>query len=97
VVKAGQVYGVPLSGPLLGKSGLFPEQRTYREDSNGCFLPIVFELIDSIALSQSHVRMFVDISIRRLRELTPNGSVPDSKDHPREASIAIFFLSYFAT
>lgn len=53
-------------------------------------LPIVFEFIDSIALSQSHVRMFVDISVRRLRELTPSGSVPDSKDHPREASIAIF-------
>ena len=76
---------------------MFPEQRTYREDSNGCFLPIVFELIDSIALSQSHVRMFVDISVRQLRKLTPNGSVPDSKDHPRETSIAIFFLSYFST
>lgn len=53
-------------------------------------LPIVFEFIDSIALSQSHVRMFVDTSVRRLRELSPAGSVPDSKDHPREASIAIF-------
>lgn len=53
-------------------------------------LPIVFEFIDSIALSQSNVRMFVDISVRRLRELSPAGPVPDSKDHPREASIVIF-------
>lgn len=31
--KAGQVYGVPLSGPLLAKSGLFPEQRHSGEDN----------------------------------------------------------------
>ncbi|KAH9302513.1 hypothetical protein KI387_014096, partial [Taxus chinensis] len=30
--KAGQVYGVPLSGSLLTKSGLFPDQRTYGEE-----------------------------------------------------------------
>lgn len=30
--KAGQVYGVPLSGALLTKSGLFPELRTCGED-----------------------------------------------------------------
>lgn len=53
-------------------------------------LPIVFEFIDSIALSQSHVRMFVDTSVRRLRELSPAGLVPDSKEHPRESSIVIF-------
>lgn len=31
--KAGQVYGVPLSGPLLAKSGHFPEQRHAGEDN----------------------------------------------------------------
>lgn len=30
--KAGQVYGVPLSGPLLAKTGVFPEHRTCGED-----------------------------------------------------------------
>ncbi|XP_024364387.1 mediator of RNA polymerase II transcription subunit 12 [Physcomitrium patens] len=30
--KAGQVYGVPLSGNLLAKSGVFPEHRTCGED-----------------------------------------------------------------
>ncbi|GAB4861739.1 hypothetical protein Ancab_036993 [Ancistrocladus abbreviatus] len=30
--KAGQVYGVPLSGSLLSKSGVFPEQKLYGED-----------------------------------------------------------------
>ncbi|RWW76137.1 hypothetical protein BHE74_00015794 [Ensete ventricosum] len=31
--KAGQVYGVPLSGPLVTKAGAFPEQRACNEDS----------------------------------------------------------------
>ncbi|RRT38520.1 hypothetical protein B296_00054976, partial [Ensete ventricosum] len=31
--KAGQVYGVPLSGPLVTKAGAFPEQRACSEDS----------------------------------------------------------------
>ncbi|KAJ0970177.1 hypothetical protein J5N97_023054 [Dioscorea zingiberensis] len=30
--KAGQVYGVPLSGPLLTKSGVFPDQKACGED-----------------------------------------------------------------
>ncbi|GAB4844487.1 hypothetical protein Ancab_037865 [Ancistrocladus abbreviatus] len=30
--KAGQVYGVPLSGSLLSKSGVFPEQKACSED-----------------------------------------------------------------
>jgi hypothetical protein len=31
--KAGQVYGVPLSGSLLIKSGVYPEQRPCNEDT----------------------------------------------------------------
>lgn len=31
-MQAGQVYGVPLSGTLLTKSGIFPEQRSCGED-----------------------------------------------------------------
>ncbi|KAL8138505.1 hypothetical protein V2J09_004506 [Rumex salicifolius] len=31
--KAGQVYGAPLSGSLLSRHGLFPEQRPFGEDS----------------------------------------------------------------
>lgn len=31
--QAGQVYGVPLSGPLVTKAGAFPEQRASNEDS----------------------------------------------------------------
>lgn len=30
--QAGQVYGVPLSGALLSKPGVFPEQRPCNED-----------------------------------------------------------------
>lgn len=53
-------------------------------------LPIVFELIDSIELSQTYLRMFVDIAVHWLRRLCPSGMLPDSKDHPREAYNAIF-------
>lgn len=31
-VQAGQVYGVPLSGTLLTKNGIFPDQRPCGED-----------------------------------------------------------------
>lgn len=31
-MQAGQVYGVPLSGQLLAKTGIFPEHRTCGED-----------------------------------------------------------------
>jgi hypothetical protein len=32
VMQAGQVYGVSLSGPLLAKTGLYPEQKNCGED-----------------------------------------------------------------
>lgn len=32
ILQAGQVYGVPLSGTLLTKSGIFPEQKACGED-----------------------------------------------------------------
>ncbi|GLJ22177.1 hypothetical protein SUGI_0416630 [Cryptomeria japonica] len=53
-------------------------------------LPIVFELIDSIELSQTYSRMFVDIAVHWLRRLCPSGMLPDSKDRPREAYSAMF-------
>lgn len=53
-------------------------------------LPIVFELIDSIELSQTYLRMFVDIAVHWLRRLCPSGMLPDSKDSPREACNAMF-------
>lgn len=31
-IQAGQVYGVPLSGTLLTKAGIFPDQRPCGED-----------------------------------------------------------------
>ncbi|XWS77024.1 hypothetical protein CRYUN_Cryun01aG0228100 [Craigia yunnanensis] len=46
--KAGQVYGVPLSGPLLSKSGVFPEQRSCNEDSRKKWIE---------GLSQQHKRL----------------------------------------
>ncbi|CAA2935046.1 mediator of RNA polymerase II transcription subunit 12 [Olea europaea subsp. europaea] len=46
--KAGQVYGVPLSGTLLTKPGIFPEQRPYGEDARKKWLE---------GLSQQHKRL----------------------------------------
>ncbi|KAK3011248.1 hypothetical protein RJ639_010599, partial [Escallonia herrerae] len=46
--KAGQVYGVPLSGSLLSKHGLFPEQRPCGEDFQKKWLE---------GLSQQHKRL----------------------------------------
>ncbi|CAN6487327.1 unnamed protein product [Victoria cruziana] len=46
--KAGQVYGVPLSGSLLTKPGVFPEQRTCGEDSRRKWIE---------SLSQQHKRL----------------------------------------
>ncbi|XVF33327.1 hypothetical protein REPUB_Repub17cG0158800 [Reevesia pubescens] len=56
--KAGQVYGVPLSGPLLGKPGIFPEQKPCNEDFRKKWIE---------GLSQQHKRL------RSLAEQVPSG------------------------
>ncbi|XP_073112204.1 mediator of RNA polymerase II transcription subunit 12-like [Elaeis guineensis] len=56
--KAGQVYGVPLSGSLLIKPGVFPEQRHCSEDLRRKWIE---------ALSQHHKRL------HSLAELVPHG------------------------
>ncbi|CAL9154196.1 unnamed protein product [Musa hybrid cultivar] len=56
--KAGQVYGVPLSGPLVTKAGAFPEQRASNEDSRRKWIE---------ALSQQHKRL------HSLAEHVPHG------------------------
>ncbi|KAL4191508.1 hypothetical protein AMTRI_Chr07g30320 [Amborella trichopoda] len=56
--KAGQVYGVPLSGPLLIKSGVFPEQRPSGEDFRKKWIE---------GLSQQHKRL------RSLADHVPHG------------------------
>ncbi|XP_047979942.1 mediator of RNA polymerase II transcription subunit 12-like [Salvia hispanica] len=57
--KAGQVYGVPLSGTLLTKSGIFPEQRPCGEDFKRKWIE---------GLSQPHKRL------RSLADLVPHGN-----------------------
>ncbi|KAJ3681893.1 hypothetical protein LUZ60_014466 [Juncus effusus] len=56
--KAGQVYGIPLSGQLLIKSGVFPEQKPSGEDFRRKWIE---------ALSQPHKRL------RSLSEHVPHG------------------------
>uniref|UniRef100_A0A5B7ACN5 Putative mediator of RNA polymerase II transcription subunit 12 isoform X2 n=1 Tax=Davidia involucrata TaxID=16924 RepID=A0A5B7ACN5_DAVIN len=56
--KAGQVYGVPLSGTLLTKPGLFPEQRPCGEDFRKKWIE---------GLSQPHKRL------RSLADHVPHG------------------------
>lgn len=56
--KAGQVYGVPLSGPLLIKPGVFPDQRPCVEDFRRKWIE---------ALSQQHKRL------RSLTDHVPHG------------------------
>ncbi|XP_052192066.1 LOW QUALITY PROTEIN: mediator of RNA polymerase II transcription subunit 12 [Diospyros lotus] len=56
--KAGQVYGVPLSGALLTKPGVFPEQRPCGEDFRRRWIE---------GLSQSHKRL------RSLADHVPHG------------------------
>ncbi|GLT60649.1 hypothetical protein SLA2020_334060 [Shorea laevis] len=56
--KAGQVYGVPLSGPLLSKSGVFPEQRPFGEDFKKKWIE---------GISQQHKRL------RSLADHVPHG------------------------
>ncbi|KAL5859698.1 hypothetical protein ACOSQ4_000994 [Xanthoceras sorbifolium] len=56
--KAGQVYGVPLSGPLLTKPGVFPEQRPCGEDFRKKWIE---------GLSQQHKRL------RSLADHVPHG------------------------
>ncbi|XP_077225872.1 mediator of RNA polymerase II transcription subunit 12-like [Tasmannia lanceolata] len=56
--KAGQVYGVPLAGPLLIKPGVFPEQRPCGEDSRKKWIE---------GLSQQHKQL------RSLADNVPHG------------------------
>ncbi|KAK6260676.1 Mediator complex [Theobroma cacao] len=56
--KAGQVYGVPLSGALLSKPGVFPEQRPCNEDFRKKWIE---------GLSQQHKRL------RSLADQVPHG------------------------
>lgn len=56
--KAGQVYGVPLSGPLLAKPCVFPEQKPCGEDYRKKWIE---------SLSQQHKRL------RQLAENVPHG------------------------
>ncbi|GKU96851.1 hypothetical protein SLEP1_g10039 [Rubroshorea leprosula] len=56
--KAGQVYGLPLSGSLLSKSGVFPEQRPFGEDFKKKWIE---------GLSQQHKRL------RSLADHVPHG------------------------
>ncbi|CAA7394735.1 unnamed protein product [Spirodela intermedia] len=56
--KAGQVYGVPLSGQLLTKPGIYPEQRPYGEESRKKWIE---------GLSQPHKRL------RSLADHVPHG------------------------
>ncbi|XP_058084336.1 mediator of RNA polymerase II transcription subunit 12 isoform X2 [Magnolia sinica] len=56
--KAGQVYGAPLSGPLLTKPGVFPEQRPCGEDFRKKWIE---------GLSQQHKRL------RSLADHVPHG------------------------
>ncbi|WCJ22787.1 Mediator of RNA polymerase II transcription subunit 12 [Euphorbia peplus] len=56
--KAGQVYGVPLSGPLLTKPGVYPEQRPCGEDFKKKWIE---------GLSQPHKRL------RSLVDHVPHG------------------------
>ncbi|XP_021673940.2 mediator of RNA polymerase II transcription subunit 12 isoform X2 [Hevea brasiliensis] len=56
--KAGQVYGVPLSGSLLTKPGVFPEQRACSEDFKKKWIE---------GLSQPHKRL------RSLADQVPHG------------------------
>ncbi|XP_068640515.1 mediator of RNA polymerase II transcription subunit 12-like isoform X2 [Aristolochia californica] len=42
-------------------------------------LPIVFNMIESISLSQTYVRMLVEVAVRFIRDLSPSGSeLPDN-------------------
>ncbi|KAI3804204.1 hypothetical protein L1987_25577 [Smallanthus sonchifolius] len=56
--KAGQVYGVPLTGNLLSKAGVFPEQKTSSEDFRKKWIE---------GLSQQHKRL------RSLADHVPHG------------------------
>ncbi|OMP00404.1 Mediator complex, subunit Med12 [Corchorus olitorius] len=56
--KAGQVYGIPLSGSLLSKPGVFPEQRPCNEDFRKKWIE---------GLSQQHKRL------RSLADQVPHG------------------------
>ncbi|XVF22542.1 hypothetical protein REPUB_Repub12eG0181100 [Reevesia pubescens] len=51
--KAGQVYGVPLSGTLLSKPGVFPEQRQCNEDFKK-------KWIESLSQQHKRLRLFAD-------------------------------------
>ncbi|CAM6106401.1 unnamed protein product [Calypogeia fissa] len=45
-------------------------------------LPVILKLIDEISFSQTHVRVFVDIAVHRLRKLCPSDVLPNFADQP---------------
>ncbi|KAK1260873.1 Mediator of RNA polymerase II transcription subunit 12 [Acorus gramineus] len=49
-------------------------------------LPIIFSVIETIALSQTYVRIFVDVALHFIHDLSPGAS--SSSDNPRRACIA---------
>ncbi|GAB2271710.1 hypothetical protein Dimus_006543 [Dionaea muscipula] len=53
--KAGQVYGVPLSGLLLSKPGIFPEQKAYNEDFRKRWIEGLSQNHKSLSLLADHV------------------------------------------
>ncbi|XVF73187.1 hypothetical protein PTKIN_Ptkin12aG0180900 [Pterospermum kingtungense] len=61
--KAGQVYGVPLSGPLLSKPGVFPEQKQCNEDFRK-------KWIEGLSQPHKHLRSLADQVPREYKKKT---------------------------
>lgn len=51
-------------------------------------LPVIVKVIDGLSLSQTHVRVLVDVSLQWLQKLCPNGLFPDLLDCPHLAYCA---------
>ncbi|MCO5604960.1 hypothetical protein L7F22_059135 [Adiantum nelumboides] len=69
-------------------------------DAAEMLLPIVLELIDEISRCQTLVRMVVELSLHKLGELCPTGSLPSASEQPRPHYVATFLaemLSYLLT
>jgi hypothetical protein len=70
VMQAGQVYGVSLSGPLLAKTGLYPEQKNCGEDFRNkwieasCLCHLSSQLAPFIALV-GHSLTWGDLSLEK--------------------------------
>ncbi|PSS24304.1 Mediator of RNA polymerase II transcription subunit like [Actinidia chinensis var. chinensis] len=106
--KAGQVYGVTLSGTLLTKPGVFPEQRPCGEDFRRkwieekdllgtlqLLLPILYGVIESVVLSQTYVRTVVGLAVRFIQEPSPGGShLVDNSRRAYTTSAMVEMLRY---